>query len=178
MDVLAGSEGPSHRLVTREVRQDAELDLRIVCRDEPPAGLAGQKRAANLLPLGRAGGDVLQVGVARTQPPGGCDGLVERRVNPAGGRLHERRQAVDIGALQLGILAVLEQLGGQRVHRREFLEHLGIRARAGLRPLQHRQPQLVEEHGTHLERRGDREGMPCQGVNLRLERGEPAGIFR
>ena len=64
------------------------------------------------------------------------------------------------------------------MHRREFLEHLGVSARAGLCPLHHRQPQLVEEHGAHLERRGDREGMPCQGVNLRLERDEPVGILR
>ena len=177
VDVFAGREGPPHRLVAGEMGQDAKLDLRIVCRDEPPAGLAGQEGGADLLPFGRAGGDVLQVGVAGAQPAGGRHRLVERRVNPACCRLHERRQTIDVGALQLGVLAVLQQQGGQRVHRREFFEHFGVGAGAGLRPLHHRQPQFVEEHGTHLKRRGDREGMPCEGVNLRLERSEPVGIL-
>ena len=96
-------------------------------------------------------------------------------IRPVAG-LDERGQRVDIGALELGVLAVLEQLRRQRMERGEFLEHLRIGARAGLRPLHDRQPELVEEHGPHLERRGDREGVAGEGVDLPLEGRKPRRV--
>ena len=62
--------------------------------------------------------------------------------------------------------------------RGELLEHLGIGARAGLRPLHDRQAELVEEHGADLDRRGDGEGVPGQAVDLPLERCKALGVAR
>ncbi len=62
MDVLPGAEGVQHGLVTCHVRHDAQLDLRIVQRDEHVAG-AGNKAAPHAPAQVGAGGDVLQVRV-------------------------------------------------------------------------------------------------------------------
>ena len=60
-------------------------------------------------------GDVLQIRVARAQPPGRGDGLVEGGVQAAGRGIHRRRQRVDVGRLQLRERAVLEDLRRQRM---------------------------------------------------------------
>src|SRR5215208_954465 len=82
------------------VRQDAELDLRVVGRDQHVPRV-GDKGPADLAAEWRANRDVLQVGVAAAQASGGGDRLVEARVDAAGLRVHELGQGVDIGALQL-----------------------------------------------------------------------------
>ena len=78
-----------------------QLDLGVIGRHKPPAVDAGHERRPDLLPLGGTDRDVLEVGVARTQPAGGGDGLVEGGVDPAGAGINERRQRIDIGALEL-----------------------------------------------------------------------------
>ena len=93
-------------------------------------------------------------------------------------RLDQQRQRIDVGALELGELAVLEEQPREGMARGELLEHLGIGARAGLRPLHDRQTELVEEHGADLDRRGDGEGVPGQEVDLPLERGKTLGVAR
>ena len=50
----------------------------------------------------------------------------------------EHGQRVDVGALELRVLAMLEEQAGKRMEQREFLQYLGVGARAGLRPLDHR----------------------------------------
>ena len=68
-----------------EVRQHAQLDLRVVGRDQHAARL-GDERPADLAAQLGAHGDVLQVRVAAAQPAGRGHGLVEARVHAAGRR--------------------------------------------------------------------------------------------
>ena len=101
--------------VLRIVGQDAQLDLRVVGGEQLPAGLAGDERGADFAAFVGADRDVLQVRVAGAEPAGGGDDLVERRVNAARLGVDHRRQGVDVGALELRVLAVLDDLRGQRV---------------------------------------------------------------
>ena len=97
-----------HRLLG-EMREHAELDLRVVGRNQHVAGI-GDERAADLAAERRADRDVLQVRIAAAQAAGGGDRLVEAGVHAAGLGIHELRQRVDVGALQLHQLAPLENL--------------------------------------------------------------------
>ena len=83
VDVLPLAEGVDERLVLGQVRQQTQLDLRIV-RADKHAVLRRDKRFADFPADVGADRDVLQVRVARTEPAGGGDGLVEARVDPAG----------------------------------------------------------------------------------------------
>ena len=164
VDVVAAREGGGERFVARQVRQHAQLDLRVVGRDQHVSGF-GDERAADLPAQRRADRDVLQVRIAAAQASRRGDRLVEHRVHATGDRMHERRQRVDVGALQLGEAAPVEDQPRQVVGQREFFEHFhrrGRRAR-GARALQHRQLQLVEEHLAELLGRADVErlaGLP------------------
>ena len=91
--------------------EDPQLDLRVVGRQEPPARPARDERLADLAAFLGAHRDVLEVRVARAEPAGRGDALVERGVDPAVLGMHQRRQRVEVGALELGELAMLEQQG-------------------------------------------------------------------
>ena len=66
-----------------QVREHAELDLRVVGRDQHVAGV-GDERAADLAAELGADRDVLQVRIAAAQAAGGGDRLVEAGVHAAG----------------------------------------------------------------------------------------------
>ena len=156
VEVGAFPERVDEDRILGEVREHAELDLRVVGRDQDVARI-GDEGAADLAAERRADRDVLQVRVAAAQPPGGGDRLVEAGVHAAGLRVHELRQGVDVGALQLHQLAPLENLPRQVVGQRQFLEHFdgGRRRARRAGPLQHRQLQLVEQDFRQLLRRVD-----------------------
>ena len=88
VDVLAGAKGFDEHGVLGEMRQDAQLDLRVVGGEQRPAGL-GDERGANLAAELGAHGDVLQVGVGGAEAAGGGAGLAEARVQAAGGGLDQ-----------------------------------------------------------------------------------------
>ena len=67
--------------------------------------------------------NVLQVRIGAAQPAGGGDRLVEAGVHAAGDRMHELRQRVDVGALQLVQPAPVENQPRQLVDQRQLLEH-------------------------------------------------------
>ena len=141
-----------HRIF-RKVREDPELDLRIVRRDQHVPRI-GDERAADLAPERRPDGDVLEVGIAAAQPPGGRDRLVEAGVHAAGLGVNELGQRVDVGAFQLHQPAPFEDLPRQIVGERKLFEHVdggGRRARRA-RPFQDRQLQLVEQDFRELLR--------------------------
>ena len=79
VDVLAARERLAELRLAGDVREDAQLDLRVVGGDELPARL-GDERGADLAAELGADRDRLQVRVRRREPAGGGDGLVERRV--------------------------------------------------------------------------------------------------
>ena len=156
VDVAVLREGPAQRRIVGVMGEDPQLDLRVVGRQEPPARPARDERLADLAAVLGADRDVLQVGVARAQPAGRRDALVERGVDPAVLGMHKLGQRVQVGALELRELAMLQQQGGKRVLERQLLQDvLGRALLAAGRLLQRRQLQLVEEHLAELRPRVD-----------------------
>ena len=100
--VLAAGEDLLEHLLAADVREDSQLHLRVVGRDQPVAVLgheAGPDLAAQLGP----DRDVLEVWVGARQPARGGGRLVEGGVEPAA-LVHELGQRVHVGALELGQL--------------------------------------------------------------------------
>src|SRR5690606_26101027 len=100
------------------------------------------------------------------------DDLVERGVDAAGLRRHERRQRVEVRALELADLAVLEDRLDDRVL--ELLERVGLGGPAGLRAAHTLggEAELVEQELAELLRRADIELAAGELVDLLLERSE------
>ena len=66
---------------------------------------------------------------------------------------NELGQSVEIGALDLGLLAVSEHLGNHVVRAGEVLEHLGVGgvvATLGLLETRRGQPQIIKKHAGEL----------------------------
>ena len=90
-------------------------------------------------------------------------------------RAHLLRQRVDVGGLELGLLAVLDQERRQAVPaRRELAQHVGV---GGGSPglggaAQHRQAAALEQHVCELLRRVDVERPARLGVDLALQLGQ------
>ena len=162
------------------MRHHPQLDLRIVGahqqvavrRDEgPPDGAA----------LRRAERDVLQVGVARGEPPRGRHRLVERGVHaairPASGRypIRHRGQRVEVGGLELAERPVFEQQLRERVLRGQLLEHALVGREAGLRPPAGLQLELLEQHARDLRPAVEVEALVGQHVERLLEPGDVFG---
>src|SRR5690625_1959215 len=95
MDVLPRLERLAQRLILTHRRKNAELNLDVVGRQELPS-LPRDERFADLPPLLRSNGDVLQVRVRRRKPSCGGHRLVEARMHPLGLGMDERTETVDI----------------------------------------------------------------------------------
>lgn len=80
------------------MRENAQLDLRIVGTEQLPA-LLGQKGLADSLRKFSANRDVLQIGVAAAEPTCRRDRLVEVGMDPSGFCFHQLGQRIHIGAL-------------------------------------------------------------------------------
>ena len=122
MDIIPLVEGLDQHLFTREVGEDAQLDLGIVGADQLPAFLGQEGLADAPTELG-ADRNVLEVGVAAGEPASGRDGLVEVRMHPAGFRLDQKRQGFDVGAAQFAEGAVLQQQWHYGMVGFQFFEH-------------------------------------------------------
>ena len=165
VDIFSSAERLDDRLLARGVREDAQLDLRVIRRDEAPPFL-GDERGANAPAELRADRDVHEVWVLRAQPARRGHELVERRVDPAGARVHEQRKGIRVRALQLRETPVLEDLRGQLVPEAELGEHVGVGRIPGLRAADRRQLQLLEQDVRELLRRRDRELFARELVDL------------
>ncbi len=176
VDVVAVAEGALQRLDVGDMRQQAQLDLRIVGRQQGAAFL-GDEGLADLAALLGAHRDVLQVGIGRGQPAGGGAGHVVGGVDAPVVGVDLLQQRVGIGALELGELAPVEHAGGQLVLARQLLENVragGVGAGlAGLGAAG--QLQLVEQHLAQLLGRADVEGMAGQSVDLLLQLDQARG---
>ena len=168
VDVLPPLERLDQGRLLREVREDPQLDLRVVGGHEAPPVLRDERLADAPAELG-ADRDVLEIRVRRRQPPRRRDQLVERGVDAPRPRIDEHRQRVGVRALELGELAVLEDLPGQRVPERQLLQHVGVGGVAGLGALDRRQLQLLEEHDRELLRRDRVERLAGELVDLARE---------
>src|SRR5690606_15339518 len=110
VDVLALAEGIDEALVARVVREDAELDLRIVGRNELGA-LRGNERLADPDAFGAADRNVLDIRVRAGETPRRGTRLDEGRMDAARRGVDERRKCVDVGALQLREMTMREDPG-------------------------------------------------------------------
>ena len=82
VDILAVAERVHQHRIARHVRQQPQLDLRIIGDDQLPARPRHERRANFAAQLG-ADRDVLQIRIRGRQPPRGRAGLIERRVQAA-----------------------------------------------------------------------------------------------
>ena len=105
------------------MRQHAQLDLRVVRRDQHVSRI-GDEGAPDLPAELGPDRNVLQIRVAAAQPSGRGDGLIEAGVNAAGVGVDQLRQRVDVGALQFLQRPPLENEPRQLVRERQLLEHL------------------------------------------------------
>ena len=168
VDVPALAERLDEFRVLREMRHDPELDLRIIGVHEnvpAPRDEGAPDRAPELRPHG----NILQVRLARRQPPRRRDRLVEGGVDAPGPRIHEARERVDVRALHLRELPVLEHAPGDRVAAGELGEHVLVGRESRLRLPRLREPELLEEDPLELLRRVDVELLAGEPVNLRRE---------
>src|SRR3954451_11098778 len=130
MYILALGKRLDERRLPGHVRQDPQLYLRVICHDELPARRGGESVPDPYPHLG-ANRDVLQVGrvageAARRRPR-----LLQGAVYTAlvGDELE---QAVYVGALELGELAVLDNAVRDGVLDGELLQDLSVRRVSGL----------------------------------------------
>ena len=171
VDVLARFEGLDQGLVAGEVGEHAQLDLGVVGRDQHKA-LRGDEGLADPPALGRADGDVLEVGVAAREPPRGRDRLVVGGVDPPRLRVHDGGQGVDVGRFELRDAPVGQDLGGQIVRQGERRENLHVGRVALLRLSALRELQLVEEDDLQLLGRVDVEALARETVDPLLRLGQ------
>ena len=149
VDVLAAAERVDERFLAGHVREHAQLDLRVVGRDQDVAR-RGDERTPNLAAELGADRDVLQVRIRAAQTARRRDRLVEARVHAS--RLRMRPcsgQRVDVRALQLVQRAPLEDEPRQFVRERQLLEHFrGRRERPRLAGLLRRRAAAASRTGS------------------------------
>src|SRR5215831_12810554 len=119
MNVLAATERFDKTLLSGDVGQDAQLDLRVVGGEEAPAGLGNEGGANAASKLG-TNGNVLQVRPCGGQSSRHRHQLVERGVDAARPWIDERRQRIGIRRLELGEGPMLDDLRRQLVAERQL----------------------------------------------------------
>ena len=159
--VLPGAKRVHEHGILGKMGEHAKLDLRVVGADDAhPA--RGHERPPNRAAEIAADGDVLQVRVVGRDATRRRHGLAPFGVDAAGRGVDEPRERVDVGALELRELAVLEQDAGKRVMLGQLLEHVGVRRTRGLGAFDRLQAELVEQDDLELARRIDVELAPGQ----------------
>ena len=148
MEVGARAERIYQVLVTRQMREQAKLDLRVVGRNEHIALAQRHEASTHTAAEIGAHGNVLQVRVARRQTARGSDRLVEARVHQAVDATHAR-QGVKVSGLHFRELAIAQHLGRDGMHVHELAERFrigGIAARVLLarRQLEHFKQNMAE----------------------------------
>ena len=114
--------------ITGNVRHDAQLDLRIIGRDDTVAGRC-DKSFANTTAFGGAYRNVLQIGFVAGKPPRYGYSLSIIGMHAPGRGIHHARKLVRISGLQLGKTAIFEQDFCQRIILRKPLQHVFVGGR-------------------------------------------------
>ena len=165
--ILSRDKGLGHGRVAAEVGHDAQFDLRVVGR-EKQLPLFGNKSSAYFPTFVIAYGDILQVGVTRTESSRCSNGLVERGVYFPGRGVDEFGQGIDIGAEQFAQASVFEYLVDYGVSVAQLFENFfGCRILSGFcfaGFFIYFQP--FEENFADLSRRTDIERYTCQCIYL------------
>ena len=165
MDVLAPLERLAQLRLAGDVGEDAQLDLRVVGREQLRA-LLGDERRPDLAPETGADRDRLQVRAGGREAAGRGDRLVDRRVQAPGRLVDQRRQRPEIGVQQLRELAPLLDHGHERVVAADRSEHLRVGRVAGLALAAGGQPELLEQDARDLLGRADHELLARELVRL------------
>ncbi len=149
MNILPLAERFQHGFILRNMRHDAQFNLRIVNRDQPGAR-RGDKALTHASAKLRPRGDVLQVRILRGNPPGGGARLIERGVNSTGSRVDLQGESVHVSGFQFGQLAKFQDFVNNRVLPAHAFQHSGGSgqlARAGLaRAVGRFQAQALKKH--------------------------------
>ena len=104
------------------MRQNAKLDLRIVCIHEHIAILR-YEYLADSTPKLHAHRNVLQVWLSAADSSRSCDGLIEFSVNTSVFP-DKAGQSLGIGGIQLGQLTIIQDHLNHRIIRRQLLQHI------------------------------------------------------
>ena len=172
MDVLTAGECLTQHRLAGDVREDAQLDLAVVGRQESRAVRCDERRADAAAELG-AHRDRLEVGVGRREAARRRDRLVDRRVEPPVRRIDQRGEREQIRVEELRQLAPLLDDGDERVVVADRAQDARVGRVAGL-PLPARgELELLEEDPCELLRRAELERLPGELERLRLELLDP-----
>ncbi len=171
VEVRALVERRDQVLVAGKVREQPQLDLRVVAGQKHAVLRHGERRPHAVSQLGPRW-DVLQIRVGAREPARRGDGLVQRGVD-ASVPADELRQRIQVRVLDLRALAVVQHLAHVLARLvaavRKALDHLRVR---GVEPLARllqalrRQAPHVKQHVAQLLRRVDVEVLPRRCVNL------------
>ena len=172
VEILPGEECVPHGLVLGDVGQQPQLDLAVI-RVHQHFPRPGHEHAPQLAAQLRAGGDVLQVRLRGAEPPGGGDGHLEAGADPPV-RANDLHQTVHVGALQLGVLPVLQHVLHNGVLTAQLVQYLRVGGPAGFCALAVGHAQALKEDLPQLLGGIDVE-LPGIGVDFLLQRPDGVG---
>jgi hypothetical protein len=171
VDVLAPCEGRQQVFVLRDVGQDAQLHLRVVCRENDIA-LFRDKGPPDFAAQVAADGNVLEIRVGGAEAARLRACLIKRGMDSAGTHINQAGQRVHVSAQQLAEHPLFEDQVNDVMPPAQPFQHIrrcGVAA--GLRLLQSlgRQAQLAEQHVGELLRRIDVERVAGQFLDRALQ---------
>ena len=123
VNVIPAPVGFDEQRIMRKVRQQPQLDLRIISRQEYVARLRNERRANSASQLG-ANRNILQVRICRRQPACRSSGLPEGGVQPSSRGIDQRRQRIHIRRLELRQLPVVEDHARNGMVLGQLFEHV------------------------------------------------------
>ena len=126
MDILALFKRRHECGILGIMGKHTQLNLAVVRRHQNLPHI-GHKPLSNLSSRFTPDGNILQVGVAATQPTRSGNGLVKRCMHPPGFRIYHFNQSIQVGGFQFGQGSETEQVHGNLVGLGEFLKDLDIR---------------------------------------------------
>ena len=171
VDVLAALERLAQLRLAGDVREDPQLDLRVVGREQLVPRL-GDERGADLAAELGADRDRLQVRVRRREAAGRGDGLVDRRVQaPVLG--DQARQRAEVRVQELRVLAPLLDHADDLVLAADRAQDARVGRVAGLALAAGREAELLEQDPADLLRRAEHELLARELVRPRLELLDP-----
>src|SRR5438874_8806008 len=100
MNVVAAAEGLGEQPVLGKVRQQPQLDLRVIGGKQHVAELRNECRADLAAKLS-TNGNVLQVWIIRRQPAGRGTDLIERGVQALRALIQQHWKRINVGRFQL-----------------------------------------------------------------------------
>ena len=167
VDVDAFLVAFDERFVSAQVGEHAELNLRVVYRENHVVRILRNECGADLLAEIATDGDVLQVRVAAREAACCCTPLDEACVDALRVRVHERREHGNVGALHLLEFSVLDNGENNRVRaaEAEFFEDGGV----GAAFFDFGESECVKEHFAELLGRADVKFATCHVADFFFE---------